>query len=124
MLVFVIFFLMIRRPPRSTRTDTLFPYTTLFRSNALFAAEEMGVTRANAARMRMASRDPEVRKMLGGLPGFGKSLGLDDDWAYRAIEATGNYGEIFGRHITPLGVERGQNKLYRDGGLIYPLPMR
>src|SRR3546814_9956870 len=28
----VIFFLMIRRPPRSTRTDTLFPYTTLFRS--------------------------------------------------------------------------------------------
>src|SRR3546814_3448524 len=29
---FAIFFLMIRRPPRSTRTDTLFPYTTLFRS--------------------------------------------------------------------------------------------
>src|SRR3546814_9313973 len=29
---FVLFFLMIRRPPRSTRTDTLFPYTTLFRS--------------------------------------------------------------------------------------------
>src|SRR3546814_21162836 len=28
------FFLMIRRPPRSTRTDTLFPYTTLFRSRA------------------------------------------------------------------------------------------
>src|SRR3546814_5529123 len=32
LLVFLIFFLMIRRPPRSTRTDTLFPYTTLFRS--------------------------------------------------------------------------------------------
>src|SRR6056297_2265703 len=31
-LSFVFFFLMIRRPPRSTRTDTLFPYTTLFRS--------------------------------------------------------------------------------------------
>src|SRR3546814_14764592 len=30
----VCFFLMIRRPPRSTRTDTLFPYTTLFRSAA------------------------------------------------------------------------------------------
>ena len=62
--------------------------------------------------------------MLGGLPGFGKSLGLDNDWAFRAIGATGNYGEIFARHISPLGVERGQNKLYRDGGLIYPLPMR
>src|SRR3546814_13420172 len=31
-LVTIVFFLMIRRPPRSTRTDTLFPYTTLFRS--------------------------------------------------------------------------------------------
>src|SRR3546814_16669397 len=31
-LIFLFFFLMIRRPPRSTRTDTLFPYTTLFRS--------------------------------------------------------------------------------------------
>src|SRR3546814_17151520 len=32
------FFLMIRRPPRSTRTDTLFPYTTLFRSSGLAGA--------------------------------------------------------------------------------------
>src|SRR3546814_2976632 len=32
MLSLCVFFLMIRRPPRSTRTDTLFPYTTLFRS--------------------------------------------------------------------------------------------
>src|SRR3546814_18927610 len=30
------FFVMIRRPPRSTRTDTLFPFTTLFRSGAVF----------------------------------------------------------------------------------------
>src|SRR3546814_11514534 len=34
LLVCFVFFLMIRRPPRSTRTDTLFPYTTLFRSGA------------------------------------------------------------------------------------------
>src|SRR3546814_11064372 len=32
--IMCLFFLMIRRPPRSTRTDTLFPYTTLFRSEA------------------------------------------------------------------------------------------
>src|SRR3546814_20460824 len=38
--VIIIFFLMIRRPPRSTRTDTLFPYTTLFRS----AGDVLGVT--------------------------------------------------------------------------------
>src|SRR3546814_8271862 len=33
-MLFCFFFLMIRRPPRSTRTDTLFPYTTLFRSSS------------------------------------------------------------------------------------------
>src|SRR3546814_9590144 len=37
--MFIFFFLMIRRPPRSTRTDTLFPYTTLFRSAGAEAAE-------------------------------------------------------------------------------------
>src|SRR3546814_13089318 len=35
---FCLFFLMIRRPPRSTRTDTLFPYTTLFRSRGAAGA--------------------------------------------------------------------------------------
>src|SRR3546814_15359161 len=38
-MVFIFFFLMIRRPPRSTRTDTLFPYTTLFRSPAARVAD-------------------------------------------------------------------------------------
>src|SRR3546814_8689502 len=36
--VFYFFFLMIRRPPRSTRTDTLFPYTTLFRTRTAWAS--------------------------------------------------------------------------------------
>src|SRR3546814_1525904 len=40
----LVFFLMIRRPPRSTRTDTLFPYTTLFRS---YSAEVIAVTAAD-----------------------------------------------------------------------------
>src|SRR3546814_12149077 len=44
MIVYSCFFLMIRRPPRSTRTDTLFPYTTLFRSEiALGAVHLIGV---------------------------------------------------------------------------------
>src|SRR3546814_6328062 len=37
---------MIRRPPRSTRTDTLFPYTTLFRSREARAAQRIGVSRS------------------------------------------------------------------------------
>src|SRR3546814_16841747 len=39
------FFLMIRRPPRSTRTDTLFPYTTLFRSPRLAQVHRPGNTK-------------------------------------------------------------------------------
>src|SRR3546814_15356428 len=42
MMLLVFFFLMIRRPPRSTRTDTLFPYTTLFRSYTTFIDLEIG----------------------------------------------------------------------------------
>src|SRR3546814_8670089 len=43
-ILFSFFFLMIRRPPRSTRTDTLFPYTTLFRSHChpRFREDDMG----------------------------------------------------------------------------------
>src|SRR3546814_11663099 len=40
LLFLFLFFLMIRRPPRSTRTDTLFPYTTLFRSPAQSAPRD------------------------------------------------------------------------------------
>src|SRR3546814_4117118 len=55
------FFLMIRRPPRSTRTDTLFPYTTLFRSlrlAQLFAPgtgqfREIGIAPLNAEGLRL-----------------------------------------------------------------------
>src|SRR3546814_8107090 len=39
------FFLMIRRPPRSTRTDTLFPYTTLFRSHVAHLLLAAGMAR-------------------------------------------------------------------------------
>src|SRR3546814_6321286 len=41
-----IFFLIIRRPPRSTRTDTLFPYTTLFRSVASLNAQKASLAMA------------------------------------------------------------------------------
>src|SRR3546814_16382409 len=44
------FFLMIRRPPRSTRTDTLFPYTTLFRSDLYLPYKPKRRTRAQIAR--------------------------------------------------------------------------
>src|SRR3546814_1453078 len=50
------FFLMIRRPPRSTRTDTLFPYTTLFRSPG---DREKKMTKAAASNADIALIDLE-----------------------------------------------------------------
>lgn len=92
--------------------------------NALLAAEEFGVTADNVDAVRGSTSNPEIRRLLGTQPGIGKPLGLDDEWAYRAIKAVGNYGELYQRYITPLGVERGPNRLYRDGGLMYALPFR
>src|SRR3546814_17256446 len=53
------FFLMKRRPPRSTRTDTLFPYTTLFRSEKVAAGEIGAGNRRFHAAKRVARREPD-----------------------------------------------------------------
>jgi general L-amino acid transport system substrate-binding protein len=93
---------------------------------ATIAAEEKGVTSANVAAMR-GSDDPEVRRLLGVDPGLGESLGLDEAWAARVIEQVGNYGEIFERNLgkdTALGLERGLNALWTEGGLMYAPPLR
>ncbi|WP_160000053.1 amino acid ABC transporter substrate-binding protein [Roseomonas sp. 18066] len=93
---------------------------------ALFIAEELGVTQANLDEM-LKSANPEVQRLLGVTGDFGPTLGLDRRWAYNAIRAVGNYGEIFERHLgpnTPLGLPRGLNNLWTQGGLIYAPPMR
>lgn len=97
---------------------------TLF---ALINAEEEGVTQANAARLLAESEEPHIRRLLGLEGDIGKGLGLADDWAYRAISAVGNYGEIFERHLGPageLGLARGLNRLWSDGGIMYAPPIR
>lgn len=88
-------------------------------------AEEKGITAANAGAMK-ASDDAEVRKLLGGRPGLGSGLGLDDAWGWRVITQVGNYGEIYDRHLgkaSPLGIERGLNALWIKGGLLYAPPL-
>src|SRR3546814_1019847 len=64
-LFFLFFFVMIRRPPRSTRTDTLFPYTTLFRSRFVPSADASGAdvpaTPANL-RQPVVGMTTEVRR--------------------------------------------------------------
>jgi general L-amino acid transport system substrate-binding protein len=59
--------------------------------------------------------------MLGGEEGdWGYSdLGLDPDALARAIAAVGNYGEIYERNIGPIGIPRGPNELWTNGGILY-----
>jgi general L-amino acid transport system substrate-binding protein len=93
----------------------------------LIEAEEYGVTQANVDAMAKDSKDPVVGRLLGTTEDTGKLLGLDKDWAYRAIKATGNYGEIFERNVgpkSPLALPRGSNNLWSKGGLIYAPPVR
>jgi general L-amino acid transport system substrate-binding protein len=95
--------------------------------SALIQAEELGVTSANAEGLRRTSTNPEVRRLLGADPLLGNALKLDPAWAFNAIRAVGNYGELFERTLgpkTPIGLERGLNRLWTDGGLMYSWPMR
>jgi general L-amino acid transport system substrate-binding protein len=93
---------------------------------ALVEAEEYGVTSRNVDEM-LRSPNPAVQRLLGVSGGFGRMIGLDDRWAYNAIKAVGNYGEIFERNLgkgSPLQLERGVNALWNKGGLIYAPPIR
>ena len=93
---------------------------------ALIEAEEYGITQANVDQMK-SSTDPVVQRILGTSEDTGKLLGLDKDWAYRALKAVGNYGEIFERNVGPqsaLKLPRGANNLWNKGGLMYAPPVR
>jgi general L-amino acid transport system substrate-binding protein len=94
---------------------------------SLIDAEELGITQANVDEVKKASENPEVKRLLGVTDEFGSKNGLSNDWAFDAIKAVGNYGEIFDRYIgpkTPLGLDRGLNRLWKDGGLLYTPPFR
>jgi len=91
---------------------------------ALLQAEESGVTQANVEQMAQDSKVPDIRRLLGLEGDLGKAMGLDNKWAVNLIKAVGNYGEIWERNITPLGIPRGINALWNKGGLHYPPPFR
>jgi general L-amino acid transport system substrate-binding protein len=93
---------------------------------ALIEAEELGVTSKNIDEKR-ASTDPDTKYLLGIIPGNGKALGLNEHWAADSIAAVGNYGELFDRNVGAagaIGLDRGLNKLWTNGGLMYAPPLR
>lgn len=95
--------------------------------NVMITAEELGITSSNVDEMREASTNPNVRRLLGAEGDLGSQLGLDTGWGYSVVKHVGNYGESFDRHIgsgSPLGLERGLNAQWQDGGILYAPPLR
>lgn len=98
---------------------------------ATIQAEEWGITSENVDDF-LDHQDSNIVNFLGGefedadgnLTTLDPGLGLPTDFAYQVIKQVGNYGEIFDRHLAPLGLERGLNALWTDGGLMYAPPYR
>jgi general L-amino acid transport system substrate-binding protein len=69
---------------------------------------------------KKSASDPELRRFVGAEGGFGKLLGVDDEWSYRIIKDVGNYGEVYEATFGSkgLGLPRGWNNLYLNGGLM------
>ncbi|MFT4793844.1 MAG: general L-amino acid transport system substrate-binding protein [Paracoccaceae bacterium] len=95
--------------------------------NALVIAEELGITKANVMEMAKGTNNPEINRLLGSEGEYGAMMGLPANWAVNAIAANGNYGEIFEEYLgesTPVGLSRGLNAQWTQGGLLYAPPYR
>ena len=93
---------------------------------AMLNAEELGVTSDNVDE-QLKSTNPRIQRLLGVTPGAGGNLGLNEKWAYNIIHQVDNYGQSYARNVgmdSPLQIPRGLNRLWTDGGLMYPLPIR
>ncbi|MEM7189294.1 MAG: amino acid ABC transporter substrate-binding protein [Pseudomonadota bacterium] len=95
--------------------------------NSLIIAEELGITQANLGEMAAGTNNPEINRMMGTEGEYGAMLGLSKDFVQKVVGAEGNYGEIFEKYIgvnTAIGLARGQNALYTNGGILYAPPFR
>ena len=90
----------------------------------LVQAEEFGITQ-DSVQEALQSENPEIRRFLGVEGDLGNQLGLSNEFMVYAVEAVGNYGEVYERNIGgQLGIDRGLNMLWTDGGLMYSPPFR
>lgn len=90
---------------------------------AMLTAEENGITKTNIDNFRK-TRDPQNQRFIGETGDLGAALGLDAQWAANVIKAVGNTAELWDRTIASLGIQRGVNRLVKEGGIQYAPPMR
>ncbi len=93
---------------------------------SVIEAEELGLSSKNIDTF-MKTTNPAIRKFIGLSEGNGRALGLSENWAYNVVKNVGNYEEIFTRHVgndSPLKLDRGLNRLWKNGGILYAPPVR
>ena len=117
--------------PATVNADPLWSDAVRWTIYALMQAEELGITQATIdarlAEAKAKTNLADLRRFLGVEGEFGKQLGLAPDFVVKAVKAVGNYGEIFDRNVGPgsrLKLDRGVNKQWKEGGLIYSPPFR
>ena len=89
--------------------------------NVMIEAEELGITSSNADSMK-TSDNPAIKRLVGAEGETGAALALDQEWSLRIIKQVGNYGESYDRNVgpdTPVGLVRGPNAQWTNGGLLY-----
>ena len=112
--------------PLTANNDSAWFDVVKWTTYALIQAEEFGLTADNIAEAA-SSDNPDIKRFVGAEGTLGEGMGLSNDFAARAVSAVGNYGEIFERNLgqgSQFQLERGQNALYTDGGLMYSPPFR
>jgi general L-amino acid transport system substrate-binding protein len=90
---------------------------------AMMEAEELGLSSKNIDQ-QAKNANPSIQRFVGASGDIGKMLGLDNRWAVSIVKQVGNYAESFDANLKPLGFERGLNRLWNQGGLMYPPPIR
>ncbi len=90
---------------------------------AMIEAEELGLSSKNIDE-QAKSPNPSIQRFVGATGELGKMLGLDNQWALNIVRQVGNYGESFDANLKPLGFERGLNRLWSQGGILYAPPIR
>ena len=94
--------------------------------NCMINAEELGVT-SDTAIADSGRATPAVRRLLGLEGEAGAALGLAPTWCADVVRLVGNYAEVYERNVgpdTPIGLTRGVNALWTDGGLLFAPPVR
>ena len=112
--------------PLVRQEDPAFKDLAAWTHHCMVNAEEYGVTQANADEMKN-SNNPNIRRLLGVEANGADKLGVGQDFCYHIVKNTGNYGEAYDRNVgkdSPLAIERGLNRLWNQGGIMFAPPLR